>query len=312
MDARLPRHRLGLSVLATNLLAVSVIGCGVTSGGLPVGRIPPRTADVGAIHPNQVVVHRPIQLAATWRVAATVGGRVAAWTARRSGVTLMRFDQGVVHLALHAGGHDPGGSGWTYGDRIGVGERGRVVAAFNSGFKFAYGSVGFFADGRAAVPLQAGLASIVTYRDGMTQIGTWAAGVPARGMPIASVRQNLTLLVDHGIAANSVDTCIQACWGGTIGYLPSVARSALGIDAAGRLVWAAAEHVTPGEIARALVSAGAVRALELDINPKWVAGYLYSHDAAKLTAVPVLPGQKGIYGEFLRRYSRDFLTVLAN
>jgi hypothetical protein len=227
-------------------------------------------------------------------------------------VTLMRLDQRLVHLALHAGRVDPGGQGWTYGDRVGKSERSKLVAAFNGGFKFVYGSVGFLADGRAPAPLAAGLASVVTDRNGKTQIGTWKAGVPASGIPIASVRQNLTLLVDHGIVANNVSSCIQQCWGGTVGYLPSVARSALGIDGAGRLVWAAGAHLTPAQLGRGLVSAGVIRALELDINRHWVAGYLYGHHAAKLAAVPVVPGQVGIYGRFLKSYSRDFFTVLTN
>jgi hypothetical protein len=65
-------------------------------------------------------------------------------------------------------------------------------------------------------------------------------------------------------------------------------------------------------IARALVGAGVVRAVELDINPEWVAGYLYIHHRGVPSAVPVVPGQLGIPGRFLAPYSRDFFTILAN
>ncbi len=224
----------------------------------------------------------------------------------------MRIDQQFVHLALHAGRIDPGGGGWRYGDHVGTTERSQIVAAFNGGFKFSYGSIGFFADGRTGAPLKPGLASVVTYASGITDIGTWRAGVPAGGGAVTSVRQNLRLLVDHGQVASTAATCIQRCWGGTVAYLPSVARSALGIDGAGRLVWAAGEHLSAVGLGRALVAAGAVRALELDINPKWVAGYLYVHRGRKLAAVPVVPGQVGVYGRFLKPYSRDFMTILAN
>jgi hypothetical protein len=90
-----------------------------------------------------------------------------------------------------------------------------------------------------------------------------------------------------------------------------VARSALGIDAAGRLVWAAGESLSPGELARALTAVGVQRAVELDINPFWVAGYLYLHRAGGPSAVPVVPGQHGIAGELLEGDSRDFFAVLA-
>jgi hypothetical protein len=61
----------------------------------------------------------------------------------------------------------------------------------------------------------------------------------------------------------------------------------------------------------ALAGAGAF-AVELDINPEWVAEYLYIHHAGGPTAVPVVPGQFGIPGRFLVSYSRNFFTVLAN
>jgi hypothetical protein len=65
-------------------------------------------------------------------------------------------------------------------------------------------------------------------------------------------------------------------------------------------------------IAQALVNAGVVRAVELDINPEWVAGYLYVHHRGGPTAVSVVPSQFGIPGRFLSPYGRDFFTILAN
>ena len=258
------------------------------------------------------VVTGPGQPGPTWKAVASVGGQPAAWIAQRSGVTLLRFEQRLVHLALHAGSGEPEGRGWTYGDRIGASEIHRVLAAFNGGFKLSYGSVGFMADGRVAVPLTVGLGSIVTYQNGTTEIGAWREGVPARGLAVASVLQNLHLLVDRGVAAPTVESCIQSCWGATLGGGPAVARSALGITAAGQLVWAAAESLTPAAIAHALVDAGVMRAVELDINPEWVAGYLYVHHPGGPTAVPVVPGQFGIPGRLLAPYNRDFFTILAN
>ena len=102
------------------------------------------------------------------------------------------------------------------------------------------------------------------------------------------------------------------CWGGTIKNLISVARSGIGITRGGQLVWAAAAQLTPAELAGALANAGAVRALELDVNPHWVAGYLYVHQAGGPVPVPVVPGQRGIAGQLLEPYSRDFLAVVAN
>ncbi len=224
----------------------------------------------------------------------------------------MRVDQQLVHLSMHAGSSDGGTLGWTYGDRIAAREVPRLVAAVNGGFKLTYTDVGFMSGGHVAVPLKSGLASIVTYVDGTTDIGAWRAGVPSRRAAVFSVLQNQRLLVDRGVAAATVSACVIECWGGTVGLATVVARSGLGITANGQLVWAAGEHLSPRGLAAALIGAGAVRAIELDINPWWVAGYLYLHHPGGPAPVPLVTGQRGIAGAFFKPYSRDFLTFVAN
>jgi hypothetical protein len=246
-----------------------------------------------------------------WHVTVRVRGRIAAWVAQRDGVTMLRFNQHVVRLALHAGSTDPGIGAWPYGDAITGAERTKLVAAFNSGFKLATGAGGWRSGSRTAVPLQTGRASVVTYRNGFTNIGAWGEGVPSH-QPIASVRQNLYLLVNHGVTASDVSSCIETCWGATVGGVLSVARSAIGIDARGRLIYGAAASATPATLAQGMIDGGVRRAAELDINPDWVAAYFYRHARHKLPQfVPVIPGQYGVYGHFLIPYSRDFFAVLA-
>lgn len=260
----------------------------------------------------QLVVNAPGHTTANWTTVAQVRGQPAVWLAQRSGVTLMRFAQSLLHLTLHAGSSDGGTVGWTYGDQITPREIHRLIAAFNGGFKLTYADVGFKSGGRTAVALKYGLASIVTYTDGSTNIGAWNEGVPSAHKTVFSVLQNQQLLVDHGVAAASVSGCILACWGSTVGGRTAVARSGLGITASGQLVWAAGEQLLPAELAAALIGGGAVRAIELDINPDWVAGYLYIHHPGGPSPVPVVPGQLGIAGKLLEPYSRDFLAIVAN
>ena len=245
----------------------------------------------------------------SWRVVARVKGSPAAWEAQRGGVTLLRLDQRFVRLDLHAGEGEPSGA-WRYGAKIEPSEIHHVIAAFNGGFKFTTGAVGWMSEGRVAEPLQAGRGSIVTYRDGTSAIGAWDRGVPAPGRPVRSVLQNLSLLLDGGRPATNAEGCIQSCWGATVGG-DVVARSGLGIRADGQLVWAAGEHLTPLALAEGLASAGAQRAVELDINPDWVAGYLYRHGHAGPEWSQVVPGQLGIAGKFLQPYHRDFFAVVA-
>ncbi len=238
--------------------------------------------------------------------------QTAAWVARsQSGIALLSFNQRLLELRLHSGTVDAGAEGWRWGPSVTGSERRHLVAAFNGGFKLDTGAGGFVASGRVAVPLRDGLGSIVTYADGYTDIGSWRKQLPAPGRPMASVRQNLTLLIDNGRPAASLD-CLS-CWGAALGGVSDPARSALGITADGRLIWAGGEHLTPAGLANALLGARVVRAVELDINPEWVAAYLYGHrgGVGPLAPVPIVTGQPGIPGQFLVPYSRDFFTIVA-
>ena len=93
---------------------------------------------------------------------------------------------------------------------------------------------------------------------------------------------------------------------------PVVARSGLGITADGELVLAAGHNLSVRALAEALAAKGVVRAMELDINPRWVAAYVYAHPPRSKAAVPVplVPGQTGIPSQFLQPYFRDFFTVI--
>ena len=111
-------------VLAIGLIAAAVVD-GAASPGTP-GASPPRATVAAAARPAvaraaaapHLVVTAPRAPGASWTVVAQVHGQPAAWIAQRSGVTLMRFDQRLVHLTLHAGSSDGGVVGWTYGDQI--------------------------------------------------------------------------------------------------------------------------------------------------------------------------------------------------
>jgi hypothetical protein len=152
-------------------------GSATTSPAGPLARRSLAAARAAAA--PHVAVRAPPAVSASWTTVAQVYRRPAAWIAQRSGVTLLRLDQRLVHLTLHKGSSDGGVMGWTYGDQITPREIHLVLAAFNGGFKLTYTNVGFMSGGHVAVPLKPGLASIVTYTDGTTNIATWKNGVPS-------------------------------------------------------------------------------------------------------------------------------------
>lgn len=269
------------------------------------------SASAAADSPPQIaVLGNPVRAKASWRAAVSVNGKVAVWVAQRPGVSLLRFDQSSLTLKLHAGIGEPVGAGWAGGSAIGQREAKMAVAGFNGGFRLNLADVGFLLHRRVGVPLHAGLASVVTYAGGQTDIGSWRSEVPSSRAPIASVLQNLHLLIDEGHFAPTLG-CVQECWGATLGGGIDVARSGLGIRSDGQLIWAGGESLSPSTLARALLAAGARRAVQLDINPEWVASYLYVHREGRLLALQVVPTQPGIPGQLLSPYNRDFFTVLA-
>ncbi len=237
-------------------------------------------------------------------------GRTAVYVARRPDISLLSLDQSLVSLHLHSGTVDAGSTGWRYGPEIAGSERRRLVAAFNGAFKLDTHSGGFLLAGRAAAPLTVGLGSIVTYGDGTTDIGAWHQGVPTSAKQVVSVRQNLPLLIASGRSGGNIG-CLR-CWGATLGGTATPARSALGITADGHLIWAGGEHLSVSSLSSALVAARVVRAVELDINPEWVAAYLYGHRGGRgpVAPVQVVAGQPGVGGQFLAPYSRDFFSVV--
>jgi hypothetical protein len=92
-----------------------------------------------------------------------------------------------------------------------------------------------------------------------------------------------------------------------VGTAPVTARSAIGVDAAGNLYYAASMHALPGDLAAVLVRAGVRTAMELDINPYWPSfdttrrpgGHLYAQ----------LPGQEHDPSIYLQGWTRDFIVV---
>jgi len=217
---------------------------------------------------------------------------------------------GPVRYVLHNGSADPGlaASGLVRAGPVVTGaERRQLLAAFNGGFKLAAGAGGYMQEGHVISPLRWGFASLVIDRSGRGRIGVWGRGLPAPGEAVYSVRQDLRPLVLNGRpTAASAD---WALWGATLGGGAYVARSAIGQDAAGHLMYAASMSAVPADLAAALARHGARIAMQLDINPEWVQLDTAARPGGTLTAE--IPGQYRPSGQYLAGWTRDFFTVLA-
>ena len=195
-------------------------------------------------------------------------------------ITVAAFDPARTDLVLHAGSIQPGSGGpWLNGPEVGPAERPSLLAAFNAGFKMVDARGGWYSEDHTVVPLEAGAASVVIYADGGVDIGSWGTEVPTPNRVVASVRQNLQLLIDNGhgqLQSPSSEYQLEQWWGVAFRAAPLVARSSLGITANGTLVWAAGTDISIPALTDALLAHGVVRALELDINAPLVRGFLYS------------------------------------
>lgn len=217
--------------------------------------------------------------------------------------------RGPVSYVLHNGSEDPGYAasslGVKAGPAIGTAERAHVLAAFNGGFKLAVGAGGYEQEGKVVSPLLKGYASFIIDTDGRARIALWGYGAPGRGEKIYSVRQNLGLLVTGGKPVPSASYWWD--WGATIGG-SMVARSAVGMDASGDIIYAASMSALPEDLAVALTDKGARIGMELDINPEWVQLDVASHPGGTLRAA--VPGQWRPADQYLWGWTRDFFTVL--
>ena len=209
-------------------------------------------------------------------------------------------------IGLYPGYKGPGPTSLSRGPMmVPTSNRGRLLATFNSGFYFEDCPAGFYAAGRLYHPMVNGLATLVRYTDGHVDIITWHG--PAR--PTADIqmaRQNLGMLVNNGTPTAA--SAINSRWGVTLGGVPAVWRTALGIDENGNLMYLAAPAQTSASLAALMAKIHAVRAMQLDINPEWPIFNVYNGPGARGATLTV-PNPNQIPGRFLYSSTKDFFAV---
>jgi hypothetical protein len=179
------------------------------------------------------------------------------------------MDTKLLSTRLVPGVQDPGGQGWSWIGSVPPQARADLVAAFNSGFYIKDSKGGYYSEGRTVAPLVNGAASLVIYKNGVATVGSWGNEV-SMGPDVQSVRQNLSLLVDQGKPARSLSADYTSTWGATYGNTVLAWRSAVGVTKDGALLFGAGDGLSAVSLADIMIRAGAVRAMEMDINHVWV------------------------------------------
>jgi hypothetical protein len=222
------------------------------------------------------------------------------------------IDPMLVRPVLYAGVQEPGGSGWRYKAPVAAADRPDLLAAFNSGFKLADSQGGYYAEGRVVRPLRPGAATLVIDANGTPTVGQWGRDVQM-GPQIAFARQNLSLIVDNGAPVNDIASSNYK-WGATLGNKVLVWRSGLGVTANGALLYVAGKDLSAPTLAATLARAGAVRAMELDINSFWVDFFTYGPPAPGQPATApsvskLIAGMQASTDRYFSDNSRDFIAL---
>jgi hypothetical protein len=184
-----------------------------------------------------------------------------------------------------------------------------LAAAFNSGFLLQDSHGGFYLDGRTTSPLQSGQASLVIYKNGSVNVGRWGSDVSMTPQ-VEAVRQNLSLLVSHGQPVSGLSSDSYQKWGATLGNAVLVWRTGVGVTADGALVYAAGPGLSVQSLAAVLARAGAVRAMELDINTEWASAMYYTgHGGGRPTPHKLLESMYQGSDRYLIPDQRDFFAM---
>ncbi len=295
-----------------------------SKGGPPLKALPQvGLADVsgegqaaGPYRPPRIkpVIHPALPGEGVWHAAAAHAGPQppVLLTTFRSDPEYPQFVAGVAwidssqtHLAYTPGLAEPPEISHRGPAEVPPALRKRVVATFNGGFPLETSNAGLIYRGETVAPMVNGIATLVEYRDGRVDIVRWESGANP-GSRVWFAKQNLPPIVYAGRLNPNLSDGPE--WGATVNNAVRVWRSGLGIDSHGNLIYAAANYQTVGSLAEILRRAGAVRALELDINEDWTSFITYRRPGAVETS-NLLPEMFRPSTRYLTPDERDFFAV---
>ena len=291
--------------------AATAPGVAVTAPATPSGHSSPASGLPAAVQP---VISPALPNEGIWRPTGpdVAGGPPVLVTEFRPEASYPRmvayvawFDHTRTQLAYYPGRYEPPRAAVRGSAQVPVGLRGRLIATFNAGFIFTDGRNGSSDNGLTNEPLKDGLATLVGYRDGRVDIVIWHGG-PDPGPQYAFTRQSLPPIVwDNQLNPALKD---RGLWGATLGNAIRVWRTGAGIDRNGNLIYAAANGQTVESLARLLQQAGAIKAMQLDINPEWPSLITYRHQQG-LVPDKIVPNWQQSASRYLVPDDRDFFAV---
>jgi hypothetical protein len=235
-------------------------------------------------------------------------------------VALVRMDLAGLQLHLMAGFIEPAhpsGIDKVIPDlgMVAPQDQGKLVAAFNGGFKAVHGHYGMMVDATTLLQPVDGMATVAVYKDGSVQMGAWGVDIfPSPDM--VAFRQNCPPLIDAGQINPALSTDARKSWGFT-NNADVAWRTGLGITQDRRyLIYAVGNGTTAQFLAEAMQKAGAYMGMQLDINQYYAHFVTYSNannpsssPGSQLIAEPLLDKMIDIRKLYLVPNPRDFLYL---
>jgi len=298
-----------------------------SKGGPPLKSLPQvgvATASAHAPAEHQVHIYRPPRIKplihpalpgeGVWKPASSVAGKrpPVLLTTFRSDPEYPQFvagvawiDSGRTRLAYVPGLAEPPELENRGPAEVPLSKRDRIAATFNGGFPLETSNAGLVYRGQVLAPMVDGIATLVEYRNGRVDIRPWQNGERVNPK-IVFAKQNLPPIIDEGKLNPNLSDGPE--WGATVNNAIRVWRSGLGVDRRGNLIYAAANDQTVESLAKVLQRAGAVRAMELDINEDWTSFITYRRPGA-VEPSNLLPEMFRPSTRYLEPDERDFFAV---
>jgi len=260
------------------------------------------------------LIHPALPGEGVWHPASAVAGRrpPVLLTTFRSDPEYPQFiagvawiDSGRTRLAYMPGLAEPPELEDRGPSEVPPAKRDRIAATFNGGFPLETSNAGLVYRGEVLAPMVDGIATLVEYRDGRIDIRPWQNGENVNPK-IVFAKQNLPPIIEEGKLNPNLSDGPE--WGATVNNAIRVWRSGLGVDRRGNLIYAAANYQTVESLAKVLQRAGAVRAMELDINEDWTTFISYRRPGAKEPS-NLLPEMFRPDTRYLEPDERDFFAV---
>jgi hypothetical protein len=263
-------------------------------------------------------VSSPVPKEGVWQpVASRVNGQPAVYVTRVRAdnvhtayyASVMWIDTKLTRAMFVPGYQEPGGPN-PYNGALPKDKWPAVLANFNGAFRLDDSQGGYYYKGKTVRALVPGKASTVIYKDGSIRVGKWGRDVKMT-KDVDVVRQNLNLIVDNGKSkvTNGADNVV---WGATTDKESLAWRAAIGQRADGSIVYVGSPYLSADGLASVLVRSGAQRAMVLDMNNWWTAGFYFRHskDGRPLCRKLDPSIQEGC-DRYLNRYKRDSFQFLS-